>query len=79
MPVSGDAPKDALLELRDVRAGYGAGPVLHGVSLTVRAGEVVGLLGRNGMGKSTTLKSVLGLARVYGSGTSRRSAGSSPS
>ncbi len=58
--------QNALLELRDVRAGYGAGPVLHGVSLTVRAGEVVGLLGRNGMGKSTTLKGVLGLARVHG-------------
>jgi branched-chain amino acid transport system ATP-binding protein len=54
----------ALLELKDVHAGYEAGPVLHGISLSVREGEVVGLLGRNGMGKSTTLKSVLGLVHV---------------
>jgi branched-chain amino acid transport system ATP-binding protein len=53
-----------MLELKDVRAGYAAGDVLQGVSLRVAAGEVVGLLGRNGMGKTTILKSVLGLAGV---------------
>ncbi len=53
-----------MLELSDVRAGYNAGDVLQGVSLCVEAGEVVGLLGRNGMGKTTTLKSVLRLVSV---------------
>jgi branched-chain amino acid transport system ATP-binding protein len=51
-----------MLTLTDVHTHYGKSHVLHGVSLEVRAGEVVGLLGRNGVGKSTTLKSVMGLA-----------------
>jgi len=46
-------------------AGYGASAVVHGVSLAVRAGEVVALLGRNGAGKTTTLRAVLGLVRVH--------------
>jgi branched-chain amino acid transport system ATP-binding protein len=50
-----------MLELRDVEAKYGASQVLHGVSLRVDAGEAVGLLGRNGMGKTTTVRSILGL------------------
>jgi branched-chain amino acid transport system ATP-binding protein len=49
------------LVLRDVQAGYGASQVLHGVSLTVRHGQVAGLLGRNGAGKTTTLAAVTGL------------------
>jgi branched-chain amino acid transport system ATP-binding protein len=53
-----------MLELRDVHAVYGRSRALHGVSLTAREGEVVSLLGRNGAGKSTTLKSVMGLVRV---------------
>ena len=52
-----------MLSLADVHTYYGKSHILHGVSLEVRAGEVVGLLGRNGVGKSTTLKSVMGLAR----------------
>jgi branched-chain amino acid transport system ATP-binding protein len=52
-----------MLVLENVDAHYGKSHVLHGVSIEVRAGEVVGLLGRNGVGKSTTLKSVMGLAR----------------
>jgi branched-chain amino acid transport system ATP-binding protein len=55
----------SLLEIRNLVAGYGKIRVLHGVSLTVDAGEVVALLGRNGAGKSTTLKSVMGMARVF--------------
>jgi branched-chain amino acid transport system ATP-binding protein len=53
-----------VLELVDVVAGYGVGRVLHGVSLAVDLGEAVALLGRNGAGKSTTLKAVMGLVRV---------------
>jgi branched-chain amino acid transport system ATP-binding protein len=52
-----------MLSLSDVHAYYGKSHILHGVSLEVGPGEVVGLLGRNGVGKSTTLKSVMGLAR----------------
>jgi branched-chain amino acid transport system ATP-binding protein len=52
-----------MLTLSDVHAYYGKSHILHGVSLEVGPGEVVGLLGRNGVGKSTTLKSVMGLAR----------------
>jgi branched-chain amino acid transport system ATP-binding protein len=55
-----------MLEVRGVHAVYGRSHVLHGVSLTAREGEVVSLLGRNGSGKSTTLKAVMGLVRVTG-------------
>jgi len=51
-----------MLSLRDVHTYYGKSHILHGVSLEVAPGEVVGLLGRNGVGKTTTLKSVMGLA-----------------
>ena len=51
----------ALLEIDSLDAWYGRAQVLHGVSLAVGAGEAVVLLGRNGAGKSTTLKSVMGL------------------
>ncbi len=51
----------ALLEVRDVHAGYGAGLVLQGVDLDVDRGQVVALLGRNGVGKTTTVHSIAGL------------------
>ena len=54
-----------LLEIDNLVAGYGAIRVLHGISLNVNAGEVVALLGRNGAGKSTTLRAAMGLARVF--------------
>jgi branched-chain amino acid transport system ATP-binding protein len=58
----------SLLELSNVNAGYGAARVLFDLSLEVAAGEVVLLLGRNGAGKSTTLKCIMGLLpRVEGS------------
>lgn len=52
-----------LLELRNVRAGYGSIDVLHGVNLSIGRGEVVALLGPNGAGKSTTIKVISGLLR----------------
>jgi branched-chain amino acid transport system ATP-binding protein len=52
-----------LVRVDDVHTYYGKSHILHGVSLTVAPGEVVGLLGRNGVGKSTTLKTVMGLVR----------------
>ena len=48
----------ALLEMEDVRAGYGPTSVLHGVSLSVPEGEIVSLLGANGAGKTTTLRAI---------------------
>ena len=50
-----------MLAVEAVHTYYGKSHILHGVSLEVRAGEVVGLLGRNGVGKSTTLKTTMGL------------------
>jgi branched-chain amino acid transport system ATP-binding protein len=50
-----------ILATRDLVTGYGIGAVLHGVSIDVDDGEVVCLLGRNGAGKSTTLRSIMGL------------------
>jgi branched-chain amino acid transport system ATP-binding protein len=52
-----------LVLVEDVHTYYGKSHILHGVSLQVGAGEVVGLLGRNGVGKSTTLKTVMGLVQ----------------
>lgn len=52
------------LELVDVHSGYGNSEVLHGVSLRIGAGEMVSLLGRNGMGKSTTLRTIVGLLQL---------------
>ena len=51
----------ALLAVKDLQAWYGESHVLHGVDFEVRAGEVVTLLGRNGVGKTTTLKAIMGI------------------
>jgi branched-chain amino acid transport system ATP-binding protein len=53
-----------LLELENVETCYGLSQVLFGVSLSIAPGEVVTLMGRNGMGKTTTVRSVLGLTRT---------------
>ena len=55
-----------LLAVEGLHAHYGKSHILHGVSLTVDRGEVVCLLGRNGVGKSTTLKAIMGLVRPTG-------------
>jgi branched-chain amino acid transport system ATP-binding protein len=52
-----------MLELRDVRVGYGRVEVVHGVDLSVGRGEVVGMIGPNGAGKSSILRSICGLVR----------------
>ena len=52
-----------ILVARELDTFYGKSHVLHGVSIEVGAGEVVGVLGRNGVGKSTTLKTIMGLLR----------------
>ena len=52
---------DVVLDIANVQAWYGESHVLHGVDLTVRKGEVVTLLGRNGAGRTSTLKAILGL------------------
>jgi branched-chain amino acid transport system ATP-binding protein len=57
----------ALLEIRDLHAYYGKSHVLHGVNLIVGEGEIVSLLGRNGVGRSTTVKAVMGQVRAIGS------------
>jgi branched-chain amino acid transport system ATP-binding protein len=56
-----DAALRPLVKVEDVHTYYGKSHILHGVSLEVGTGEVVGLLGRNGVGKSTTLKTIMGL------------------
>ena len=55
---------NSLLSVNEITAGYGDVQVLHDVSFSVAAGEVVGLLGRNGAGKSTTLKAIMGLVSL---------------
>ncbi len=55
-----------MLQLKDVHAYYGKSHVLHGVNFEVRAGEIVALLGRNGSGRSTTVKAIMGLVDCTG-------------
>ena len=59
-PSADDTP---LLQVRGLCAGYGLSQVLFDVNLDLRSGEIIGLLGRNGMGKTTLVRSVLGLVQ----------------
>jgi len=55
----------SILEVRSLIAGYGRTPVLHGIDLAVAEGEVVAVLGANGAGKSTMLRSISGVTRLF--------------
>ncbi len=56
-----------LLDIKDLHAYYGKSHVLHGVNMQVGQGEIVSLLGRNGVGRSTTVKAAMGLVQATGS------------
>src|SRR5512138_3884178 len=56
-----------MLEVRDLHAFYGKSHILHGVNLGVGPGEIVSLLGRNGVGRSTTIRAIMGLVQRQGS------------
>jgi len=57
---------EALLRIDNLTTAYGQSQVLFGIDMEIRAGEVVALLGRNGMGKTTTVRSIMGLTRASG-------------
>jgi branched-chain amino acid transport system ATP-binding protein len=59
-------PGSLILEISHLAAGYGKSEVLHGVSMEVGAGEIVTMVGANGAGKSTTLRSIFGLTDIRG-------------
>jgi len=56
----------ALLEIKNLHAFYGKSHVLHGIDLSIQAGEIVSLLGRNGAGRSTTVKAAMGMVAATG-------------
>lgn len=58
------AGRDGLLSVEGVSAGYGGATVVNGVSLAVRPGEIVTVLGKNGMGKTTLMKTIMGFVRA---------------
>jgi urea transport system ATP-binding protein len=57
-------PLNSLLEVSGLWANYGATPILQGVDMTINKGEIVGLIGRNGVGKTTTMRCLIGLLRA---------------
>jgi ABC-type phosphonate transport system ATPase subunit len=63
-PMSDAVANGALLKVSNIETCYGLSQVLFGVSLAITPGEMVTLLGRNGMGKTTTVRSIMGLTRV---------------
>jgi branched-chain amino acid transport system ATP-binding protein len=65
-PAASPRARDALVEVRDLDVHYGTSHALRAVSFAVAPGEAVGLLGRNGMGKTTLLRAILGLVRASG-------------
>ena len=66
MSVSSTRPMSVpIIEARGVSAGYGASEVLRGIDFAVHAGETIGLMGRNGMGKTTLIRTLLGLLPAH--------------
>ena len=63
---------ELLLNVSDLHAGYGRAEVLHGLTLTARAGKVITVIGPNGAGKSTLLNALMGVAAVARHGRVRR-------
>src|SRR5678815_6166121 len=65
---SADSPTEPrlMLDVYDLRAGYGRVPVLHGVAFQLHEGEALGIVGHNGMGKTTLLKTIVGLLPATG-------------
>src|SRR5438552_5571201 len=63
-PTSRQRSMADLLEVEGIETAYGLSRVLHGVSLAIAKGEMVTLMGRNGMGKTTTVRSIMGLTRA---------------
>ena len=57
---------DTVLAIRDLNAWYDKSHILHGVSVNMHPGETVAILGRNGAGKTTILRSIMGLVRIEG-------------
>ena len=57
-------PLNSVLEVSGLWANYGATPILQGVDMTLNKGEIVGLIGRNGVGKTTTMRCLIGLLRA---------------
>src|SRR6201986_141220 len=58
-------PTDRILDVSGLWAGYGATPILQGVSMSVSRGEIVGVIGRNGVGKSTLMRCLIGLIEAW--------------
>jgi urea transport system ATP-binding protein len=56
---------DALLDVESITAGYGSTPILRGIDLTIRPGEIVAVIGRNGVGKTTMMRSLIGQLPVW--------------
>lgn len=61
--MTSDTSETAMLQVRDLKAWYAESQALHGMEFDVREGELVTLIGRNGAGKSTTLRSIMGIVR----------------
>jgi len=56
---------DAMLRVRSITTGYGSTPILRGIDLSVHPGEIVAVIGRNGVGKTTMMKSLIGQVRIW--------------